>query len=1696
MATIQIILQAVNDASGALDEVASSCEKLDAAQINTQESARALTEAEAGAANAAIQAIGAYEELRASTTAVAEATVNAAQAEIAFTEGVGDAARGALTAAYAYRRLTDETLLAQKAAIDGLPAQEAIAGALGDVLNAAMTAAAGIRLLTEEELAAGRGALQTAYAVRELSAAELDARQDSLDLAVALRAAADAEADLAARAAEAAAALEAEAEAERDAAAAAAENAIALQVAVRAEQDAAAAAGRSRVAWGLWGKVIQALTTQIPLWGGALDKMLPHILTQVSGWHLLTDAVVETIAVWVPALITLGVAAAAAAPAVKAVYQQMSDMVAVSRSALPGMTVDLDGLSGGYNKLAAAVQPAVYELWGDALNIAAAKTGVLQTAMSQLVPVLDQVGARIALALESSTASTFFTKGVQDVRLLLTAFGNLFGVLGNFMAVVPGYAQILLQLGTSFLGVVEDVTAVLEPVERLGLKLHGFVVYVGLAVTAGAWLVGMLVNWGLAAYNAAGALGLLITEILATADAEGIMAAVGLITPFGWVALIAGAVAGLIVLTRVMGESSTAASRWAAAQQTAITSAVSLATGYTLLTGAVSQSAAEGLAAKSSFDQLTAGQTATQRSGELTAAMFGHLGDATEVAAQKLIQYQAANGQLSGELATYNTRVASLARTYGGVSNAEALLVASGVTMAQMLSNSSGAWATIRAEVAGAAAGLASMGTQSGVAGNELQALDREVKNDAGGMVADIQKVDQAMSDFIGSVTGAETTFDTYGLGMISLSQANADAGIKLSAAAGKAATDQAKLTTLQNSGTASAAALAGAQNTLSAAQQTLTQIQQAGTPTMDGLNQASLQLNQAFMTQVGNTNSLIATWRDAGLSANLFNQGIADSIAPMETYAKGSSDATDALIALGEQAGYQGPANLADLNSYLGITSGMLKDTAKDTQGVKDAANQATAQEALLTSAMQAQGSYISGQLIGDINNAILAYTGVKTAAANYGTAVAEFGRQSAQAQAASATLTNAIIAAGVAAGDTKGQIAAMIAKILGIPPNVALKIVMTGEAAYSINQTQLAPGTTPGAGGVHIHGAARGWMVSGGTPGTDSVPILAMAGELVVPKHMVDAGAVDHLRGRIPGFAGGGLVLGGDASVMTGQRAVTDYNSFKATFETAVIHAMAGALAGAEKTAAAAAAASGGGGEGKAALQAAATARGWGSGAEWNALNATEMREAGYSLTARNPSSGAYGMAQFINGPSEYYAYGGNPNTASGQATAMLNYIAARYVDPVAAWAHEQNYGWYDQGGLLPPGLSLASNQTGSPELVLPNAVVQGFTMGMQQLHGPFRALTSASAASAAATTSLTAAVTALTAATTAAATASKDVSAAVKKPPKVPLPKEITADQATIAADKASAAMLAAHLTEVKRAITDTPASDKTGLARETALAKTITEALAKANAATARAEADLAKAVITENKHTVTSMQEAIEAITKLLGSGSAAVSPSGLWAKLAADEKTLAAAMAAIKAQTTGSSPAPAAAATAAATTTTAAATTAAATHLAAIKAQLATADATLDGLYTQEKAADAAYKAAAKGSTAKASDLVTLNAAWARIDTLYKTVDALEKTRDALEKTTSASGGASSPGSTGSGYTVVADRKAETDLDQILAVLKTENATLKQALAALLKIAGEADPKAQAAAIGPAVAAALNSAGYRAAVTGKTTRRG
>jgi SLT domain-containing protein len=95
--------------------------------------------------------------------------------------------------------------------------------------------------------------------------------------------------------------------------------------------------------------------------------------------------------------------------------------------------------------------------------------------------------------------------------------------------------------------------------------------------------------------------------------------------------------------------------------------------------------------------------------------------------------------------------------------------------------------------------------------------------------------------------------------------------------------------------------------------------------------------------------------------------------------------------------------------------------------------------------------------------------------------------------------------------------------------------------------------------------------------------------------------------------------------------------------------------------------------------------------------------MRESGWNQHALNASSGAYGIPQAL--PASKMGAAANPpeSNPTAQINWMISYIKGRYGDPIGAEAHEQSAGWYDQGGWLMPGQTLATNGTGKPERVV---------------------------------------------------------------------------------------------------------------------------------------------------------------------------------------------------------------------------------------------------------------------------------------------------------------------------------------------------------------------------------------------------------
>jgi hypothetical protein len=122
----------------------------------------------------------------------------------------------------------------------------------------------------------------------------------------------------------------------------------------------------------------------------------------------------------------------------------------------------------------------------------------------------------------------------------------------------------------------------------------------------------------------------------------------------------------------------------------------------------------------------------------------------------------------------------------------------------------------------------------------------------------------------------------------------------------------------------------------------------------------------------------------------------------------------------------------------------------------------------------------------------------------------------------------------------------------------------------------------------------------------------------------------------------------------------------------------------------------------------------RGW----SWPALVALWNQESGWNSYAVNPTSGAYGIPQSLGHGHPY-----NLGDYKAQIIWGLNYISGRYGSSQAAWAHEIANNWYDRGGWLPPGASLAVNTTGRPERVTTATSDQAMLASLYRIEGLLR-------------------------------------------------------------------------------------------------------------------------------------------------------------------------------------------------------------------------------------------------------------------------------------------------------------------------------------------------------------------------------------
>jgi cell wall-associated NlpC family hydrolase len=105
-----------------------------------------------------------------------------------------------------------------------------------------------------------------------------------------------------------------------------------------------------------------------------------------------------------------------------------------------------------------------------------------------------------------------------------------------------------------------------------------------------------------------------------------------------------------------------------------------------------------------------------------------------------------------------------------------------------------------------------------------------------------------------------------------------------------------------------------------------------------------------------------------------------------------------------------------------------------------------------------------------------------------------------------------------------------------------------------------------------------------------------------------------------------------------------------------------------------------------------------GWGANQQQPLVNLWN-KESNWRSNAQNPTSTAYGIAQFLN--STWAGYGPKTSNADLQILYGEEYIKQRYGSPAGAWAHETAYNWYGSGtGGAQAGLALVGDR--GPEIV----------------------------------------------------------------------------------------------------------------------------------------------------------------------------------------------------------------------------------------------------------------------------------------------------------------------------------------------------------------------------------------------------------
>jgi Phage tail lysozyme len=847
---------------------------------------------------------------------------------------------------------------------------------------------------------------------------------------------------------------------------------------------------------GRWG----ALSNQITLFGGAFDKVLPF-LASVALWHVLADSIIEVGATLIPAAIAFTAFGVGAIDTVDEIYAHIKNLD-MANDELGGTIYPL---TGGFTRLAAAVQPEVYTLFGEGLVLVAHNANAFTEVATAAGKVVDDLGARFVYAQDTGHGLGIVLKNsVADLAGWGDLIGNVGGILGNFFKAMPGYAQILLGLADGITHVIETVTGAIVPVINLGLALHGAILYIGLAATAGAFLVsGVFTQIGrLALFAAVGLDGLgAAGGVAATGLLEvGAAAETAATLPWGWIMT---AVAGLILLTIEFSKTKDAATAFSDSMQSLVQNAKLMDLMMTL-NSAIEQSS---VAVAVSMTKVDLAQQALTRDTSGSVGALKAQQSALISASTAHREYSQGLSQLQAEQQLVNSRVATLGKTYGGTTAALSLLNAAGITSAQITDKNNQHWQTALIEIEAQHDALIALTGDTGRYEAALNALSGPEQY-LGDMLKSIQNIATAQDALIANLVQGQTALDTFEGGFQTLAQ-------NLATATGRTVGFSSNLDDLRDHAK---------------------QVGQA----LGGTSQAAYALNSAFYSEVPNAQKIIDALEEQEATTKQLTTATATISKQMLAYAGNNVTARATIVAMINDALGPGTVSLQSLNTWVNRNSTSMS-------GLNAIIDMATIKAGQLS-------NVLANNLNVQFHNDLLAASGADGALKTYTADLVHNQQNTAAGHSDRQALINDLIAAGDSAKQATNYVNGLSKALPGLNKSETTtlrlqgvgEISLRGSGAYIQGESGHIQAYATG-----TRGAAAGW----GVVGENGPELVKFSGG-------------EHVLPVVPGYAGGTpgadqAWMADTASTMQGTFAKDAATAFANAFAKAMTGVIAGGSA-----------------------------------------------------------------------------------------------------------------------------------------------------------------------------------------------------------------------------------------------------------------------------------------------------------------------------------------------------------------------------------------------------------------------------------------------------------------------------------------------------------------------------------------------------